>query len=899
MSDNRSAPDYSKMPCFGSMPLRRCNAKGNKCSRGRSASKSARIWASAFETGCGTELYEFDTKDRKFQAPPQLRSTLQHDFGVLATNPVTGLVYGIGVAPLNPPNINCENAELLALNSAVQSNTCTGESIGPVPGDELGQTAGPALWYKLPIFTDEQVGEGDLNVILTTCSPCTNYNTWLILYEGEDCENLTIVNGIFGDLFSNLAKVGNCMGSNPINEGTVTGSIIELMPEANKQYWVAVTGIVQTIPPASAGQFELFFYEGDLFTPNPLVGSTTGGLQIFRLEPPSCDPKDIGPCLPCTVGFVYDASFKVASGGCVERCGALSATDTSSQGGLSAADGIAATCLYFFAQNQPNVIEVDSEAIDEGANQYSLYKYNLLTGTLSAITNDFFSDFGTSFEERVERSVGNGLTFDGENRLWLASKKLNIGINDLFGWQHKLYEVDPDNGEVLSDRAISFVGFPPPFADAPAPPPLTNEAQFGPRINALAYDNCSGLIYAFVQDFLPVDAENLRFNSTLGYNGPGNRYLATLDTATATVTFLQQVKIGGQGLAVELLPTQSPCDGSGSALVSQSDNVYNRLRNCTADECCDLLQSLPNFGACKPRLCRMQGRKVQKAIPRLWASENGTQRLLEVAEHQVDASSSCCLRTESLGLENSVLATHPGTGVVYGVGRDPDFDSETALTLEYQLFFIDPDSGAAIIIGGISFPVPFGIVDILDAAFRCSDRQLVDANDALLYLSATEIRDTEDNIADRIVLFAIDTALVQANIVARPFDFPPIQAGGAIAFDACQTLYMINKSADENQSRLYALNSADGSIIDQSLLTYAAGFPDFTVQPSSPFVSAMAYDKCNNVFYVIVVDDSGDGRKAYLGKFDCGGDGSVHYLGEKSSPIKGLTSELLGGFACK
>ena len=893
--------EYAKLPCFGVGKLRQCAGATSlkTCRTGNSTQRNnARLWAAAFEMGCNTDIYEFDTQPatsgaRKFQKQPELRQKINYDFGVLATNPVSGIVYGIGVAPLTPTNTSCDKAVLLPLGTSVQSNTCTGEPIGLVPGDELGQTAGPALWYKLPIFSAEQLGEG-LNLALSTCSPCTNYNTWLLLYEGNSCDNLTIIQGIDGDLFSNIAKIANCVSDNPINEGTIAGSVIEFSPEANKQYWVAVTGIVQPLPPASAGQFELFFYEGDRFT-NPLPESEQGGLQIFRFDPQTCQPQSVGPRLPCTVGFVYDATFKTATSSptCADRCGNAQSNDATSAAVVSALDNAAANSLYFFAQNQPNVIEVDSEVYFEGPNQYSLYRYNFATGALDALTNDFFQDFGPGNIEKIDRSVGNGLTFDGANRLWLASKKVSTeSFNILFGWQHKLYQVDPETAAVLSDRVIEFVGFPDSFQEDALPPSEESTVgQYGPRINALAYDKCQDTIYAFVQTFLSVD--NPPFNTTFGYNGPGRRYLATLDTATATVHFVQEVTIGGQGLAVELL--EAPC-------VAANAVPLNAVAKQISAVSCDAILNLPNFGQCAPQICAVRSancrRSAASSLPRLLASEEQTERLVELflpapqlpTATEQTAVERCCERNSALGYKDVVLATHPKTGVVYGVGRE--FDSETNTKREFQLFFISPISGEAVHIAKVEFPLSLrASAAIVDAAFSCADGMLVDSNDALLYLSAVEMMNIEDSFDGAVVLLAVSIGTAKSSLVGRPFLFPPEQSGAAIAFDACHRLYLVSKRVDEPNNVMYKLDSGDGTIVEQKALVFGDGFPNFSVTAASPYATAMTFDKCNDCFYLAIVDSTGENRQTFLGKLSLTAD-KIQFLGETCSDLYGMTGEL-------
>jgi len=107
--------------------------------------------------------------------------------------------------------------------------------------------------------------------------------------------------------------------------------------------------------------------------------------------------------------------------------------------------------------------------------------------------------------------TGNAMSFEDDGRLWMVQ---NTAVPTL-------YELNPADGGVLSGTALSLNGFP---------------ALNNPRANGMVGEHAGGPPYLSLND---------------GSGGSGPNYLALLDTASATVSYIGLSVPGLDGLALD------------------------------------------------------------------------------------------------------------------------------------------------------------------------------------------------------------------------------------------------------------------------------------------------------------------------------------------------------------
>ena len=790
--------------CFGLPPLRNCRRGSKTCES--KTTVVPRVWTSTFSSGCGADIYELDATG---STDACFRQSISRDYAVLATHPKTGVVYGVGSAPYNHTNLTCETATVISPfeNGLMRGNTCQGALNNPPECGFIAANQAPGVWYLIP------PQEEGTSIGVYTCSPCTMYNTMLFLYSGS-CGNLVCEQA--------SSQEFPC-------EHSSFHSAVTFNAEQGKQYYVYVTGIDQLVPPAAAGQFDLWVtLDGTLYVPDGQGGTAAFpydnvqtpepigkncGTTLFRLDPRTCTPVSIGPGFD-GIGTITDVAFPNNPVGEPE--------------------------LYVFAADRPII----QEQLHSQKPTYSLHAVSLRTGKNRRIGSVFTME---------QTRIGNGIAFDCDDRLWLVSKLalLQEGEGDDFLADDnpaELFELNPETAQIISSREITYDNFPEDFLPFPG---------LNPRMNALAYNKCTDQMFVAVRDIVEPFAFGFNAVNAVGY-------LASLDVATATVSMINRLSVPFlQGLTTELLLQGVRCEKPQSRALGGGAQKSATL--CT-QECCDRVASLPHFGQCLPRDCARKTCSSAETLPRLRASAQSEDS--PIYELFVRSGEACRAIADVTELANAVVATHPKTGAIYGTAEINESDL-------LALFVLDPATGEPQTIAMFELAdfVAFG-----DAAFRSSDANLVDINDSLLYVSFRT--DSHWTLAA--------VGLRDANVVVlgQPFSLP--RQGGAIAFDGCNKLQWADKQSD-SAAVLQQMSAFDASLDDAKSLEFV-GFDN--VADDELDVWSLTYDACTKSMFALITKE-GEDQQQFLARLhvSTGVVEKLHEI--DGPVLKSITAEIL------
>ena len=307
----------------------------------------------------------------------------------------------------------------------------------------------------------------------------------------------------------------------------------------------------------------------------------------------------------------------------------------------------------------------------------------------------------------------------------------------------------------------------------------------------------------------------------------------------------QQVWVPGQGYVFTALdPSHKPQFVLQSAILPMRlcfsvvcfhKDANIKLCKKLALPSCDEIVRRPAFGASAPRLCG-KGKTCASTLPtRLWAaSYTGLADQTKLYELMPQTGSACQLRQLS-DFRSVTLATHPKTGIVFGLAKRNG---------DNVLFRIDPNSGLIVEIGLVNLP---NIDSILyDISFRPGDEALVLANDAPLYLVSAG--------TDGLVLSVINVASAHAQQLGTIG--ADNMSGNGMAFDAQNRLYIVRTPANPSLTPLLVeLNPLDGAMLSETPIKFAQFAALSSIEPSRPAITALAYDRCADSMYALV-DDS-------------------------------------------
>jgi len=258
---------------------------------------------------------------------------------------------------------------------------------------------------------------------------------------------------------------------------------------------------------------------------------------------------------------------------------------------------------------------------------------------------------------------------------------------------------------------------------------------------------------------------------------------------------------------------------------------------------CAEIEKRSLLGSSALRSCR-SGKTCFSALPTRLYAASYTGFGGDSALHELVPRTGQACRLQALGdFATVVLATHPKTGIVYGIGSRSGEEAEDG----NFLFRIDPNSGFLFEIGKVEIAGSDSV--LFDLSFRPNDSNVILPNDALLYLVSGGL--------NSVVLSQVD--VTNGNAITRgTIANDGSTSGHGLAVDADDRMYIaLTRESNPSQPLLLELDANSAEVISESALTLRKfGNLASTGEWQRPAVTSLTYDQCADCMFALLDNGS-------------------------------------------